>query len=71
MRPSIQIEKELKRKESERLVAEYFAKGGQVHQVPLTSGEDPYGKSWKDRPRSGVTSMTIKEKPTNEHISSD
>lgn len=70
MRPSPDKEKELKRKESERLVAEYLAKGGKITQATPVQGKDPYGKSWKDRPRYGVTSLTVKE-TDREYLSSD
>lgn len=71
MRPSVNTEKELQRKESERLVAEYLAKGGKITQATTQEGKDPYGKSWKDRPRHGITSMTVKENPADENLSGD
>jgi len=61
MRPSVDKQKELKRKESERLVEEYLANGGKITQATQANGKDPYGKSWKDRPKYGVTSLTISE----------
>lgn len=69
MRPSINEEKELQRKEGERLVEEYLAKGGKITQATTQEVKDLYGKSWKDRPRHGITSMTVKEKSDNAHLS--
>jgi hypothetical protein len=70
MRPSVNKDKEKQRKELDRLVQEYIDKGGEITQAPKPDGKDPYGKSWKDRPKYGVTSLTIVESD-DEYLQSD